>query len=282
MFKFIYRVVIICLIGGYSVSCTDSFLAENPKDRLTSQNFYQNEDDAVAAIDGSYNQLYGIYERLMFIGANLPTDVMKNGLGMPNQNLQNLEFMSYTSENSFISNIWSTNYSGINRVNNAIINISEMGDNLISEALRNRLLGEARFLRALYYFNLVRFFGGVPLITKVESVEDAMQPRADQAEIYELIIGDLEFAEQNLPRNYDENNMGRATEGAAKLLLGKVYLTRENWDAAVNKLGEVVENEAEYKYGLHEDYGDNWRQSTETGAEAVFYVEFMHPPHNSN
>lgn len=282
MFKLIYRVAIIFLIGGYSISCTDSFLAENPKDRLTSQNFYQNEDDAIAAVDGSYNQLYGIYERLMFLVSDLPADVEKNGLGMPNQYLQNLEFMSYTSENTFISDIWSSNYSGINRVNNAIINISEMEDNLIDEDLRNRLIGEARFLRALYYFNLVRFFGGVPLITQVESVEDAMEPRAGQSEVYELIIEDLEFAEQHLPRRYGENDMGRATEGAAKILLGKVYLTRENWEAAASKLGEVVENEADYGYGLHEDYGDNWRQSTETGAEAVFYIEFMHPPHNSN
>jgi tetratricopeptide (TPR) repeat protein len=266
----------------FFITSCDSVLTENPKDRLTQGNFYQNEDQAIAAVDATYNQLYSIYNRLIYLVGSLPVDVEKNGLGMPNQHLQNLEFMRYTPQNSFVGSIWSNNYSGISRANAAINNISGMKDGSIDKKIRERLVAEARFLRGLYYFNLVRFFGGVPLVTQVESIQDATKPRAEKSQVYEQIISDLEFAEQNLPISYSESNQGRATKGAAKVLLGKVYLRRENWTSAVSKLAEVVENESKYGYGLHEDYGDNWRQPAERGKEAIFYVEFMHPPHNSN
>src|SRR5699024_11922836 len=110
----------------------------------------------------------------------------------------NLEFMRYSPENTFIRNMWSRNYSGINRANTAIINIAEMEKSIISENLRNRLIGELRFLRGLYYFNLVRYFGDVPLVTNVETVQDAMIPRTPKAKVYEHIICDLEFVGNNL------------------------------------------------------------------------------------
>lgn len=282
MKNLVYKSLVLCLLVGFSISCTDNFLAEDPQGQLTQQNFYQSEKDAVAAVNGTYNQLYSLYTRLMFLVGDLPVDVEKNGLGMPNQYLQNLEFMRYTSENTFIRSMWSNNYSGINRANTAIINISEMEESLISENIKNRLIGELRFLRGLYYFNLVRYFGDVPLVTNAETVQDAMIPRTPKEEVYSQIISDLEFAEQNLPIEHKDADMGRATKGAAKILLGKVYLRRENWSMASTILGEVVENEGQYGYGLFEDYGDNWGQATETGKEAVFYVEFMSPPLNSN
>src|SRR5699024_11620883 len=125
----------------------------------------------------------------------------------------NLEFMRYSPENTFIRNMWSRNYSGINRANTAIINIAEMEKSIISENLRNRLIGELRFLRGLYYFNLVRYFGDVPLVTNVVTVQDAMIPRTPKAKVYEQIISDLEFAVQNLPIEHADDNIGRATKG---------------------------------------------------------------------
>ncbi|SMO73457.1 RagB/SusD family nutrient uptake outer membrane protein [Fodinibius sediminis] len=282
MKNIIYLSLTVVFLTTFIVSCTDSFLAENPKGQLTQENFYQSEDDAVAAVNGTYNQLYGIYERLMFLVGDLPADVEKNGLGMPNQYLQNLEFMRYTAENVFVRRMWSRNYSGINRANTAIINISEMDQTTLGEDLKNRLTAELRFLRALFYFNLVRYFGDVPLVTNAETVQEAMIPRTPKNEVYAQIISDLEFAGQHLPIEYGEGDMGRATKGAAKILLGKVHLRRENWEMASATLAEVVENESQYGYGLFENYGDNWGQATETGQEAVFYIEFMMPPLNSN
>lgn len=260
-------------------SCMDEFLKESPDDRFVITNFYSSQSDAEAAVAAVYEKLYALYERNMFILNELPADTEKNGLGMPNQYLQNLEFLRHTSENQFTREMWLQCYSGIARANTAIINIPGIE---MDEQVRARLVGEAKFLRALYYFNLVRFYGDVPMILKLESVEDALGPRVPAAEVYQQIIADLTDAEGSLPATYNENNLGRASKGAAKILLGKVYLTMHEYGKSVEKLAEVINNEGEYGYGLHENFRDNWNPATENGQEMVFSIEFMDPPGNGN
>jgi hypothetical protein len=258
-----------------------SFLEENPTDRLVINNFYSSRQDAEAAVSATYQQLGSLYNRLMYNLAELPTDVMKNGLGMPNAFLQDLEFMRYNAENTFIRDMWNNCYAGIMKANAAINNIPNV---TMDAGLQSRLIAEVRFLRALYYFNLVRFFGDVPLVTRLESIDDAMGPRISKDQVYEQIIQDLQEAETVLPlrSQYAANEEGRATRGAAKILLGKVYLTQGNFAAAKNKLAEVVEHESEYGYGLHSEYAANWNTETEAGIEAVFYIEYKKPPLPSN
>lgn len=251
------------------------FLKENPEDRFVTGNFFSGEKDAQASVDAVYNQLYSIYQRNMILLNDLPTDDEKNGIGMPNQFLIDLEFLRYTSENTFVRDMWANNYSGIQRANSALNNIGKI---TMDENVKKRLLGEASFLRALYYFNLVRFYGDVPLISKLESLQDALIARAPKAEVYKQIISDLQFAETNLPKTYTSTNIGRATSGAAKILLGKVYLTKDDFQNCVSKLDEVVQNEAAYGFGLNVNFKDNWRTATENGKEMVFSVQMMQPP----
>jgi tetratricopeptide (TPR) repeat protein len=268
------------LLACFHSGCT-SFLEENPTDRLVINNFYSSRQDAEAAVSAAYQQLGSLYNRLMYNMAELPTDVMKNGLGMPNAFLQDLEFMRYNAENTFIRDMWSNSFAGIMKANAAINHIPDI---TMDAGVQARLIAEARFLRALYYFNLVRFFGDLPLVTRLESIDDAMGPRVPKEQIYELIVQDLSEAEAVLPlrTQYAPNEEGRATRGAAKILLGKVYLTQGDFAAAKNKLAEVVEHEAEYGYGLHPDYAANWNTETEAGVEAVFYIEYKKPPMPSN
>ncbi|MEQ9439208.1 MAG: RagB/SusD family nutrient uptake outer membrane protein [Cyclobacteriaceae bacterium] len=275
------KIYISIIVIGFSglLSCTDEFLKEEPADRFVIDNFYSSQTDAEAAVAAVYQQLYDIYERHIFLLNALPTDDEKNGLGMPNQYLQNLEYMRYTSENQFTREMWQRNYSGIARANTAILNIPDIN---MDETIRARLVGEAKFLRALYYFNLVRFYGDVPMILKLETVEDALGARTPAAQVYEQIIQDLLDAEASLPTSYSDKDIGRATQGAAKILLGKVYLTMHEYQPAVDKLAEVIENEGMYGYGLHDNYGDNWNVATENGMEMVFAIEFMDPPGNGN
>ena len=256
-----------------------SFLDENPIDRLVTDNFYTNEKDAKAAVDAVYQQLNSLHNRNMYLLCDLPTDVMKNGLGMPNPNLQDLEFLRHTSENTFIRDMWNNLYSGIMRANAAINNIPPI---VMNEDLKNRLIGEAKFLRALYYFDAVRFWGDVPLVLNLETIDDAMGPRISKEEVYEQIILDLSDAAKVLPKSYDDVNLGRATQGAAQILLGKVYLTKGDFENAKNILSLVVDNESEYGYSLHPDYGANWDPETEAGCEAVFYLEFKPSPYQHN
>ncbi len=255
------------------------FLKENPEDRFVTSNFFSGEKDAQAAVDAVYNQLYSIYQRNMILLNDLPTDDEKNGIGMPNQFLIDLEFLRYTPENTFIRDMWSLNYSGIQRANSAINNI---GGITMDENVKKRLIGEASFLRALYYFNLVRFYGDVPLILKLTSLQDALILRSPKEEVYKQIISDLQVAETNLPKTYPAANIGRATSGAAKILLGKVYLTKGEFQKSADKLEEVLQNEASFGYGLHTDFKDNWRIATENGKEMVFSVQFMQAPGTPN
>lgn len=259
-------------------SCS-SFLEERPEDRFVVGNFYASESDAKAAVNAIYQQLYSIYNRNMFLLNDLTTDGEKNGLGMPNQFLQDLEYLRFDSENTFIRDMWRDNYSGISRANAAIVNIPSV---TMDETLKARLMGEAKFFRGLFYFNLVRFFGDVPLILKLESISDAMLPRSPVSEVYQQIFSDLEDAAATLPVGYGSADMGRATAGAAKILLGKAYLTLGEYQRSADILAEVIAREAEYGYGLHENYGDNWKPETETGREAVLYIEYMDPPGTGN
>ena len=259
-------------------SCSD-FLEEKPEDRFVVDNFYSGRSDAEAAVAAVYQQLYSIYERYIFLLNALPADDEKNGLGMPNQFLQNLEYLRHTSENQFTRQMWERNYSGIARANTAIENIPKVN---MDENVRARLVAEAKFLRALYYFNLVRFYGDVPLILKLENIDDAMAARSPTEQVYQQIIQDLQDAESALPVSYPDSETGRATQGAAKILLGKVYLTMHDYQKAADKLAEVIENEAIYGYGLHDYYGANWNPETENGKEMVFTIEFMDPPGDGN
>ena len=275
------RITIYSLMTILTVFSSCSFLDEKPIDRLVVDNFYSSAKDAQGAVDAIYAQLNSLYNRLMYILCDLPSDDMKNGLGMPNAFLQNLEFLRIDSQNTFVKDMWTNCYAGISRANAAIENIPKI---TMDETLKNRLIGEAKFLRALYYFNLVRFFGDVPLITKLETINDAMGPRIPKDKIYQQIIDDLTFAEANLPlrKDYSSKDEGRATKGAAKILLGKVYLTKGDFTKAKDKLGEVVESETLYGYGLQLNYADNWNPAKEAGIEAVFYLEFKKAPFTSN
>jgi len=271
MKKIILSLIFVIAVSGIYHSCT-SFLEENPVDRYVVGNFYSDQNDAEAAVAAVYQQLRQLYGRHMFLLNELPADDEKNGIGMPNQYLQNLEYLRHTSENQFVREMWQRNYVGISRANTAIENIPNI---TMDETIKNRLIGEAKFLRALYYFNLVRFWGDVPLLTVLESVDDAMGPRIPKDQVYQQIIEDLTFAENNIPITLES---GRVTKGAAKILLGKVYLTMHDFQKCVSKLGEVVENEGSYGYGLHDHFGDNWEIATENGKEMVLSVEYMESP----
>lgn len=259
--------------------CSCSFLEEQPIDRLVVDNFYSSQKDAQAAVDACYQQLNSLHNRNMYLLCDLPTDVMKNGLGMPNAFLQDLEFLRHTSENTFIKDMWNNLYAGIMKTNAAINNIPPV---IMDEDVKNRFIGEAKFLRALYYFNAVRFWGDVPVVLKLETVNDALGPRVPQEQVYEQIIADLNDAIKVLPKSYDDANVGRATQGAARILLGKVYLTKHDFENAKAALSVVVDHESDYGYGLHKDYAANWDPATEAGMEAVFYLEYKPSPSPSN
>jgi len=273
-----YLPIIFCL-SFVSNGC--ELLKEDPEHVLVTENFYKTTEEALAAVNAVYQRLAtGMYNRPMEVLGDLTTDDYKNGQGMNNAFLIDLEYYNFTSENTFVADIWNQHYDGINRAN---VVLSKVPGITMDETLKQRILGEAHFLRALFYFNLVRFFGGVPLVTTdTQDLSNLNVARASVEEVYALIIEDLKFAETNLPATYGSSDLGRATKGAAKILLGKVYLTRKEWSNAVQKLEEIVKNEATYNYDLHANFRDNWVQTTENGKEMVFAVQFLQNPGTPN
>ncbi len=277
MKKFIYILSVLLLMNSLQ-SCED-FLLEQPESSLVTSNFYQSEADAIAAVNAVYNGLFAVYRRNFCLLVDLISDDMKNGIGMSNAQLQDIEYLRIPSNNSFVSYIWQYSYIAIANANTAINNV---GNATASEDIISRLIGEAKFLRALNYFNLIRLWGDVPLLTSLESIDDAYTLRTPESEVYNQIVQDLTDAISVLPYSYDASDIGRATKGAASILLGKVYLYGEEWQKSADILSEVIDNESTYGYGLNENYSDNWAVATENGIETVFSVQFSKSPGSVN
>lgn len=166
---------------------------------------------------------------------------------------------------------WDGCYKAIYMCNLAMEKAAEVE---MDEELRNQYIGEARFLRALLYFELVRNFGDVPLVTTTPTSFDPAStqiPRDPASAVYTQIVEDLTFASQNLPAAYTGNNIGRATSGAANGMLGKVYLTMGDKANAETALRAVVNSGL---YELMDTYAAVWDISNENNAESLFELQF--------
>lgn len=261
----------ICLLLGLSITSCEDFLEENPQDRVAQSNYYRTEQDAIAAVNSIYAYLgsystgstAGVYHSTFWVTAGLASDnMLNNQLGA----LQNDQLATFThnAENSNMLEIWQMHYKSITLANIAIDRIPAIA---MDATLRNRLVNEAKFIRGLLYFNLVRMFGEVPLLVS----EDApLNPGVAEVDaIYAQIISDLTDAEALPPDGSIQE--GRATQGAAKALLSKVYLTLGDYPNASNKAWEVIESGS---YDLWEDFADVFKLSSRGGKEAIFSIGF--------
>src|SRR5690606_10069208 len=179
------------------------------------------------------------------------------------------DFTTLTN-NGIISSMWNAHYKGILACNAVIDRIGAVA---MDEALKARFVGEVKFLRALQYFNLVRTFGDIPLVThEITDVQEGYSyDRRPVAEIYTQIISDLTDAEATLPQAYGAADMGRATSGAATGLLAKVYLTLQQWEEAAAKAGEIINGG---QYILLDDYAAIFNIGNKNHAESLFEIQY--------
>jgi len=228
------KIIIILLVSILAfVGCDDNYLEEVPKDFTSVENFFRNEDDAVAAVNSVYASFLDIQSYRFFALTELSTETTTSR-NIPNaaSHFSALDDMVYVSPATYnLYFCWLRYYQTISRANYVLANVGDMDESKFNDtSLKDRVIGEAYFMRALNYFYLVRFFGGVPLrINYIESVNDAENiVRNTEAEVYNQIIADLEEAISRLPQGstYSGSDIGRASQGAAKALLAKVYLQR--------------------------------------------------------
>ena len=275
--KTIYKIALIGLCISFA-SCSD-FLNLTPKNELAADDYYKTAEHFEAALNGAYSTLQeGSYFGNWYIFAEIPSDNTRNQLSGSVTDQDEFDKFYIRTTNPNLANFWELSYRGINRVNTVLGRIDNV---TIDKSLSDRYKLECKFLRGLMYFNLVRVYGDVPLILKEISISESYTyMREPKAKIYEQIISDLKEAE-GLPASYSSNlDVGRATSGAAKALLGEVYLTLNNYQDAETKLAEVVNSG---RYALLENtsgslnidgYADAFDANNHNSKEGVFEVQF--------
>lgn len=266
-------------------SCKRDFLEVVPQGQTTEVLALTDPDAASKLVGGVYNTLYlGGFGRTtvgflwVLVNDVASDDADKGSTPGDFAPIGDVDNFTHTPTNFIFDNIWSGHYSGIVAANKAI---DVLGKSTIEATTKNRLLGEARFLRGFYYFNLVRFFGGVPKIISVplpsEGNSDALNTRVTAAEIYNVVIEDLQFAVNNLPVKGDgATQVGRANKGTAQAYLAKVYLYRKDWQKVLDLTNAIITSN---KYSLVNDYNFIFREKAVAGqggtnnSESIFEVQ---------
>lgn len=254
-----------------SLGACDKFLEPNPTDVLAPENFYRSAADAVSAVNSVYSQTQWVYFYYWYQSDVASDDIFATS----NFGADGHQLASYTFDPTLwsLDNVWSNAYITINRANIALDRVPAI---VMDTVQRDRVLGEAHYLRALMNFELVRMFGDVPLIEhEAKTVADAQVARAPAAEVYALIVSDLQSAIKQLPASYSGLDLGRATSGAATALLAKVYLNQKDYTNAAKYAGQVMTSG---RYSLNAHWLDNFRIAAEfTSPESIFEINYGAP-----
>jgi tetratricopeptide (TPR) repeat protein len=261
-------VSIIALVTLLITSCRQNFIEILPVDTVTVDVLYKTDKDFQDAIIGIYGIYQDQYANMYYFGdirADDTWDELVKGTAGAVDNF------TLSNDDALLINTWRNYYKAITRANTLLEKINAADAAIITN--KNRHVGEAEFLRALAYFDLVRIFGDVPLVTKSLSIDESYKTVREKVDkIYdEVIIKDLLDAEAKLPASYSGAEVGRATKGAARALLGKVYLTRKDFVKAEAKFQEVTT----MGYALLPNWADLWDYTkNEHHSEYIFDIEY--------
>ncbi|MDB5273983.1 MAG: RagB/SusD family nutrient uptake outer membrane protein [Chitinophagaceae bacterium] len=281
-----YNAIAILISFAFAVlSCAR--LEEKPASFISETQFYKTEADAKQAVTAAYYMLNagdastpgGLtvqtpYNVLFSTGMEMMTDDINPGPGATNADVRSQSVLQHNSAGLRVLQIWQQHYAAVRAANIAIQKIPGITFSASTLTTQKRYIAECKFLRALYYFNLVRLYGDVPLILEDQNVfdNDAIQvPRNPAADVYTQIIADLNAAAVDLPATYAAADAGRATKGAAIALLSKVYLTQKNWAAAATAAETVIGSGT---YGLFSNYSQVFLPANKNGIEHVFSAQY--------
>jgi hypothetical protein len=271
--KINYKIAAIglCIIMSVSLLSCEDYLEKAPKGELTSGNFFKDELQATQAVNAIYSHLRNFNVHVFsYIGiTDIASDDADKG-SVPGDAgfLQDINDFTFDANNTAVNGIWSGYFQGIFRANQVIANVPEID---MDEELKTRLIGEARFLRAYFYFFLVRTYGDLPLIKVPLNPDQYKQPRVSKELIYEFIEEDLNFAAANLPEKseYPAFELGRATAGGSKAFLSKVHLFQNEYQEAFDIAKEVISSG---EYALFPNYEGIFRREGEHSSESIFEV----------
>ncbi len=267
MKKIIYTAVAFAMTLSLS-GCYD--LDRVPADQLSSSQFFQNEEHAKEAMMAVYSNMqdedvFGLQFAMDGLGGI--------AMGYDPQSYQPVQRGTYDVKNGRILNKWRGLYEGIARANNVLQNVDRSN---MTDALKAQYKAEAKFMRALYYFTLTDFFGGVPVydesVVVNEQYSNMKNPRETVEKVREFVLKDLAEAEAGLPENWDKANKGRATKYAAVALAGKVHLYNKEYQKAADCFAKVISSG---QYALYDNYADLFKPGGDESSEMIFAIQNM-------
>ena len=263
---FIKSIIALALISAVTTSCSDEFVDPKPEYSIDSENYFNSKEEYDNALIAAYDLLQASYVNVLLgeiasdntlCGGESPTDVI---------GFQQIDDMIHTPVNSNLRDIWNWMFAGVQRANY----ILEFKDKTDFPG-KTQVIAEARFLRAYYQFELVKWFGGIPMKgdARFKIGDEKTIGRSSVAEVYASIEADLIFASENLSPNAAQK--GRITKEAAQALLGKAYLYQNKFAQAATALDAVITSG---KYTLVSDYNAMFEMDGENGSESVFEVQY--------
>ena len=268
--KIIFYFFLICITTLVINACGEEDLELVNPNGLSPETFFKTEAQVQSAVNAVYSNMQtgGLYSRHMFFSQD---NMSHENSGNPQLEADKKQYIDFSFDSSHgpIADYWESCFRGINKANFVIGNeesINAIENAILSPELKAKFVGEAKFMRALFYFFLVTRFGNVPLITEIPTTTDgvAISPRDA---IYDLMIADLQSASASLlPKGVEVN--GRATQEAAIAMLGKVYLFRQQYGLALTEFEKLS------GLDLENNYFDNFQEETEHGIESIFEVEY--------
>lgn len=249
-----------------TVSCSEDFINEDPPYTIDSENYFNSEADYNKALIGAYEMLNATYINVM-LGEIASDNTVSGGESATDViGMQQIDEMTHNSVNANLKDVWNWTSAGVQRCN-YILEFKDKTD----FSGKNQIIAETRFLRAYYRFELVKFFGGIPLKgdERFELDDEKIIPRSSIQDVYASIESDLLYAIDNL--NATAPQVGRATKGAAQALLGKVFLYQNKFAQSASVLEQIIVNNS---YSLVSNYNTIFENNNENNTESVFEIQY--------
>lgn len=282
-------------INILAASCNKD-LTQTPISTATTATFYAQPSDFLQGVSATYNALRNYPDRLLYLSEIRSDNIY--GVSVSGRDWDPInDFASGIAPNVYVEEAWSADFNGVFKANTVLDQLTKNASSVGSPALANRLTAEARFLRAFFYFDMIRYFGGVPIIDHpVTALEAQSIKRSSVSDTYKFVIADLQFAIANLPANYAgtypqyvATDVGRATKYAAEAILAQVYMARSGptygvqgpglasgeWNLAVPLLQDIISNGGFVFNTSYSNIFAYTNQSPIANKEAIFDVMYL-------
>jgi starch-binding outer membrane protein, SusD/RagB family len=271
--KMIARILVVISTVVIAFGCKKSFLELAPISNANAENFYKTKADFDLAVSGAYNSLYTVYApegAVSYVSEQMSDNAIVYNISGIETDKWAFKDYNLKPANTMVYTFWQDFYKSLFNIN---IVLSKIEGASVDQAYKDQVKAEMMFLRGLYYFDMVRIWGDLPIVlTPISGEESYGVLRSPQADVYAQIIKDLQFAVSKLPVQSAISVKGKASKGAAETLLGEVYLTRGDKTNAATVLKDVVNSN---EYGLLPTYASLWGPTVKNTKESIFEIQYL-------